>query len=99
MLVNLSSQLHLILGKTALHYVASNGKEKVGDLLIKNGTDVNATDKYGQSALHIAAKKSKSKILSVLIANGANSDIADDKGRTGMCIAIIRIRLVVWPIH
>lgn len=82
-----SSQMHHIPGKTALHYASSNGKEKVGDLLIKNGTDVNATDKNGQTALHVAAKKSKSKILSVLIANGADADIVDDKGRTALHFA------------
>lgn len=70
-----------------MHYAASNGNKKVGDILIKNGTDVDAVDKNGQTALHVAAKKSKSKILSVLIANGADADIADDKGKTALHFA------------
>lgn len=75
------------LGKTALHYAASNGKEKVGDILIKNGTDVNATNKRGQTALHVAAKKNRSNILNILIANGANADIVDDSGKTALHFA------------
>lgn len=87
-LKNASIQMfYVLLGKTALHYAASNGKEKVGALLIKNGTDVNAADKNGQTALHVAAKKSKSKILNVLIANGANADIVDDSGKTALHFA------------
>lgn len=76
-----------ILGKTALHYAASNGKEKVGELLIRNGTNVSATDKNGQTALHVAAKKGKEKITTVLIANGANADIVDSSGKTALHLA------------
>lgn len=71
----------MISGRTGLHYSAKMGNEKVSDLLINYGTNVNAKDKNGQTPLHIAAKNGKQKIANVLIASGANADIVDDTGK------------------
>lgn len=48
-----------IMGKTALHVAAQNGKEKVADFLIKNGTNVDVLDINGKTPLLIAAKYGK----------------------------------------
>ena len=52
-------------GKTALLISISEGRERTTEYLIKNGCDVNKSDKLGQSALYLA-------IVSANIASSEN---------------------------
>lgn len=45
-------------GRTALHYAAEMGNENFVDFLLKNGANVDITDKEGVSVLHFAALNS-----------------------------------------
>lgn len=56
---------------TALQAASSTGHEKVVELLLRNGANVNARGKY-DTALHAASTKGNDKVVELLLANGAN---------------------------
>lgn len=47
-----------VTGRTALHHAAEIGNENFIDFLLKNGANVDITDKEGVSVLHFAALNS-----------------------------------------
>ena len=57
---------------TLLHYVAFKGYVDVAKVLIQNGTDVNAVDKWNRTALLIAAYYGHVDVTKVLLQNGAD---------------------------
>src|SRR5205823_1253148 len=59
-------------GKTALHWAAKQGYEKIVQLLIAEGANIDAQDDEGKTALHWAAKQGYEKIVQLLITVGAN---------------------------
>ncbi|KAL2643964.1 hypothetical protein R1flu_011551 [Riccia fluitans] len=73
--------------RTALHFAAGLGSEKVVNLLIEYGADVHWQDKDGFSALHIAAGYVHTSVVKALIAAGADPDLEDDKGRSPLSLA------------
>lgn len=58
----------------------SNGNQRLVDLFIKAGINVNAKDEMGDSALKIAFRKQYSIIANILVKAGADIDIHDDNG-------------------
>ena len=62
---------------TPLYLAAQEAQKEIAVLLIANGADVNAKNKYGDTPLHCAATK---EIAELLIANGAdvNAKEVDD---------------------
>jgi ankyrin repeat protein len=84
-----------VFGTTPLHLAAWLGHKEIAELLITNGTDVNAKKAVeGETPLHEAAIEGHKEIAELLIVNGANVN-AKDKGsgsligRTPVDLAII----------
>ena len=59
-------------GKTALHWAALYGQNKVMELLLANKADVNSLDEDGFTPLHWAATFNQSDAVKLLLANKAN---------------------------
>ncbi len=55
--------------------------------LIADGTDVNATDKFGSTALMLASQDSGVDVMEILLNNGSNIDFQNSQGRTALMIA------------
>ncbi|XP_066300065.1 26S proteasome non-ATPase regulatory subunit 10-like [Branchiostoma lanceolatum] len=71
-------------GDTALHEACRGGHDKVAELLLKNGADLNVTDKVGYTALHRACKVGHDKVVELLIKNGADLNVTDWFGDTAL---------------
>jgi ankyrin repeat protein len=61
-------------GWTPLHWAVVNGHEETVELLLANGSDVNAKDDAfsGETPLHWAAENGHKEIVELLIASGAD---------------------------
>lgn len=76
-------------GKTPLHKaMLSQSSQEMVTLLVANGADVNATDKYGYTALHWAAKNGDCVSAELLLKNGAKVDLANINGDLPFDLAI-----------
>src|SRR5947208_1959812 len=61
-------------GQTLLMYAAMSGNSDLASVLLKFGSDVNATSQGGQTALHIATFMGRVSFAKELLAAGANVD-------------------------
>ncbi|KAI0229397.1 hypothetical protein LSAT2_020202 [Lamellibrachia satsuma] len=57
------------------------------ETVLKNGADIDCTDKYGQSIFHEAARTWHLDVAKFLLEHGANLDQPDNYGRTPLHIA------------
>jgi ankyrin repeat protein len=77
-------------GKTALHWAALYGQNKVMELLLANKADVNSLDEDGFTPLHWAATFNRSDAVKLLLANKANMNLKVQKyGWTPLRLAVI----------
>ena len=77
-------------GKTALHWAALYGQEKVMELLLAEKADVNSLDEDGFTPLHWAATFDQSEAVKVLLANKADMNLKVQKyGWTALRLAVI----------
>jgi cell division protein FtsB len=67
-------------GSKPLHYAAANGRVEIARLLLQNGADVNAKDRWDRTPLHDAAFQGQVDILHLLVENGADLEAEDDEG-------------------
>lgn len=58
-------------GNTALHYAARGGSEKIVELVIIQGIDINIENNYNKAALHIACECGYKNIVKLLLNRGA----------------------------
>ena len=59
-------------GKTPLHKASARGHDKIVELLVKNGANVNAmSSSLHETPLMYAAERGREKIVEFLIKNGA----------------------------
>ena len=65
-----------------MHYAAVNGHEKIAELLIANGAEVNTKNENGWTPLHWAAHKDHGEIVGLLIAKGAEVNARTEQGQT-----------------
>lgn len=61
---------------------AKEGKEDVLQILIKDGADVHATNRYGETALHIAAEYGHKGCVELLLKAGADANKLSDYNMT-----------------
>ena len=53
---------------------ASNGDHAVVDRYLKEGINVNQTDRFGQTALHVASESNSLETVQCLLEHGADID-------------------------
>jgi ankyrin repeat protein len=65
----------LFAGFTLLYLAAGEGHKEIVELLIAEGADVHAKDKWGYTPLHSAAMHDHKEIAELLIAKGADVNV------------------------
>jgi len=76
--------------KELLLAAKSGDKERVR-LLLENGANVNARDRYGWTALMWAVFKGYKEIVKLLLENGADVNVRDFFGNTALKFASMKI--------
>jgi len=82
-------------GTTPLHWAADHCKKELVKLLIANGADVNAKNKFDETPLHIASTRrsayprEEEDIIEMLLANGADINAKTKAGRTPLHQAVV----------
>jgi ankyrin repeat protein len=74
-------------GSTPLHCATWKGHQKVVELLLNEGANVDAVNQnehWGTTPLHAAAHANQAKIAQLLLDHGANVKAKDMEGRTPM---------------
>ena len=73
---------------TPLHSACSRGRGSVAKVLIDNGADVNAKDRWGRTPLHYSLKKEDLDTAELLIAEGSDVNAKDNEGATPLGYAL-----------
>jgi ankyrin repeat protein len=64
-----------------------NGHIAVVKKLLKNGADINMTNKYGNTPFHLACSEGYTEIVKLLLEKGANINTVDKFDQTPLHIA------------
>src|SRR5579871_3194414 len=64
--------------------------EKVKELAVKKGIDINVRDSSGNTALTWTARSCNDEIIKLLVDNGSNVHAQDDQGRTALMYVNVR---------
>uniref|UniRef100_A0A3P8Z511 Ion transport domain-containing protein n=1 Tax=Esox lucius TaxID=8010 RepID=A0A3P8Z511_ESOLU len=92
MLLGFGAQVQLGGGKareTPLHIAARvKGGEKVAEMLLKSGADVNAEQENGETPMHIAARYGGLKMMKILIEEGGELTCRSKAGENPLHIAV-----------
>jgi ankyrin repeat protein len=75
---------------TALHYAARFGNKGVAEVLIANGADIKAKDKWDYQPIHWAAYHDRSDIVGLLLSKGADINAKTSLGQTPLQLALER---------
>jgi len=78
------------LGATALHWAAIYGRKETVAVLIRHGSDVNATEGHNGTTMHWAAHNDDAEVIGWLLDKGANIDHANQMERTPLHVAARR---------
>ena len=77
------------LGRTGLHYAATNADAGITDLLLRYGADPDAADFTGSTPLHLAAAGNRNHlVVETLVRSGADFAARDASGRTPLEAAV-----------
>lgn len=63
------------------------GHEKIVEVLIEAGADIEATQEDGWTALHLGAEKGEEKVVDLLIHSGSDFDAFGESHRTPLYFA------------
>jgi len=69
-------------GYTPLHEAVSNGHDRVLQLLLNHGGDVNSCANKGRSLLHVAASAGRVNCIYMLLKANADISVTDEYGKT-----------------
>jgi putative CocE/NonD family hydrolase len=72
---------------TALHYAVRFGHKNVTEVLIANGADIKAKDKWGYQPIHWAAHHDRPDVVELLISKGADINAKTSLGQTPLQLA------------
>ncbi|KAI9762971.1 MAG: hypothetical protein M4579_000034 [Chaenotheca gracillima] len=75
--------------RTALHLAVSYRHERITELLLDYGADIEARDRHDQTPLHKAVLAGNSKITSLLVSRGAFLEATDRDGRNALHLAAL----------
>ncbi|UCD52383.1 MAG: ankyrin repeat domain-containing protein, partial [Phycisphaerales bacterium] len=75
------------LGRTPLHYAITDGRTEFCQLMIEQGADVNARNKWNWTPLHTACEHNYSDKVEILLANGADVKARNEDGNTPLAVA------------
>ncbi|KAL8815302.1 MAG: hypothetical protein Q9191_008471, partial [Dirinaria sp. TL-2023a] len=73
-----------------LHMAVEEGHEKIVQLLLDHGANVNAISKFGGTALHVASVRGFEKIVQLLLNHGANVNAISKYDDTALHVASLR---------
>jgi len=76
-------------GMTALHVAASKGHIEIVELLLANGSDIEAKEETGRTPLHAAAFRGHAVVVEALLAKGANVNALTHDGKTPLDWALL----------
>ncbi|KAM7424362.1 hypothetical protein PAMA_000621 [Pampus argenteus] len=84
-----------VTGKTqavqqAVTAAASMGHTQVAELLLKQGADINVTDKQGRTSLMLAASEGHISTVELLLSKSASLSSADQEGLTALSWACVK---------
>jgi len=74
-------------GLFPLYYAARNGDDKMMDILIKAGADLEARDRNSMTVLLYAASKREEHVIVSLVEKGANVNVTDKQKNTPLIIS------------
>jgi hypothetical protein len=69
---------------------AADGEDRIVELYLEAGIDINSRDEFDQTALFGAVVERKYALAMMLLSRGADPNLASDKGRTPLLAAIKR---------
>ncbi|KAJ8033227.1 Ankyrin-1 [Holothuria leucospilota] len=98
-LLGYGAQVQLKGGKaeeTPLHIAARVKEgEKVAEMLLKSGADVNATMSNGETAMHVAARHGHLKMVQALLEEGADVECSSKVGENPLHVAVRHAHFVI----
>jgi len=69
-------------GSLPLIAAALNNHVHIVEILIKNGANINLTNRNGNTALHLAATYGRADVIRLLLTNGADINITSHSNKT-----------------
>lgn len=80
------------LGRSDLHYAASEGRHGDVTTALAGGADPSIADGAGWTPLHFAAQSQHAAVARSLIEAGADVDATDSFGKTPLAVALFNVR-------
>jgi ankyrin repeat protein len=76
-------------GMTALHLAASKGHKEAVEVLLENGSDIEAREDTGRTSLHAASFRGQLQVVEFLVAKGAKINAQTKDGKTPLDWAVL----------